>query len=62
MRGFHVLNRISPRSHKIAAAPVADGDVGELADWQCLVHHHRAIDFRGVPLAAGDAGLLDELD
>lgn len=49
----------SPRRHEIIPAPVADGDVCEVADGDGLIHHDGAVDFWGVPLGAGDAGLLD---
>ena len=45
---------------EIVATPITDGDGGELADGQGLVNMHGAVDFRGVPGAAGQAGAFDE--
>lgn len=47
------------RGYEIIASPIADGDVGEFADGEFFIDHDGAVDFRGVPLGAGDAGLLD---
>ena len=45
---------------EIVAAPVADGDVGEFADWEGIVDEDGAVDVGGVHFGAGDAGFFDE--
>ncbi len=54
--GMVCVSAESPRRDKVEAAPVADGDVRELADGEGFVHHE-PVDFRSGPLGASNTGL-----